>query len=136
MHAAISFRPLGRVDSLEPTHVFVIELCGRPVEWIQWYLWSEYPEHALRLGAELASAGIDFAIGEPAMTGLGLGPFAICEFLRQIVFADPSVSAVITDPEEGNLSSLRAFRKAGFRGNELGSTRRRELQTASCAHGS
>ena len=104
-----------RVDGAEPTHVFVIEHDGRPVGWIQWYLWSDYPDHALQLGAELTSAGIDLAIGELAMTGLGLGPFAICEFIRQIVFAeDPSVSAVIADPEEGNIRSLRAFKKAGF----------------------
>jgi aminoglycoside 6'-N-acetyltransferase len=103
-----------RVDGAEPTHVFVIEQGGRPVGWIQWYLWSDYPEHALQLRAELGSAGIDLAIGERAMTGLGLGPTAICEFLRQIVFADPNVSAVITDPEEGNLRSLCAFKKAGF----------------------
>jgi len=103
-----------RVDGAEPTHVFVIEHGGRPVGWIQWYLWSDYPKHALQLRAELASVGIDLAIGELAMTGLGLGPVAICEFLRQIVFADPSVSAVITDPEVANLRSLRAFKKAGF----------------------
>jgi hypothetical protein len=48
------------------------------------------------------------------MTGLGLGPVAICEFLNQIVFADPCVTAVVTDPEEGNVRSLSAFRKAGF----------------------
>ena len=103
-----------RVDGAEPTHVFVIEHGGRPVGWIQWYLWLDYPEHALQLRAELGSAGIDLAIGELAMTGLGLGPVAIREFLRQIVFRDRSVSAVITDPEEGNLRSLRAFEKAGF----------------------
>jgi len=103
-----------RVDGAEPTRVFVIEHSGRPVGWIQWYLWLDYPEHALQLRAELASAGVDLAIGELAMTGLGLGPVAIREFLRQIVFADPGVSAVITDPEEGNLRSLRAFQKAGF----------------------
>jgi aminoglycoside 6'-N-acetyltransferase len=102
------------VDGAEPTHVFVIEHGGRPVGWIQWYLWSDYPKHALQLRAELASVGIDLAIGELAMTGLGLGPVAICEFLRQIVFADPSVSAVITNPEVANLRSLRAFKKAGF----------------------
>jgi RimJ/RimL family protein N-acetyltransferase len=33
---------------------------------------------------------------------------------RQIVFADPNINAVVADPEEGNLRSLRAFRKAGF----------------------
>jgi aminoglycoside 6'-N-acetyltransferase len=103
-----------RVDGVEPTHVFVIENMGRPVGWIQWYLWSDYPEHARQLGAEPASAGIDLALGELAMTGLGLGPIAIREFLKQIVFADLNVRAVITDPEESNLRSLRAFKKAGF----------------------
>ncbi|MGD0435388.1 MAG: GNAT family N-acetyltransferase [Bryobacteraceae bacterium] len=104
-----------RVDGVEPTHVFVIEHDGRPVGWIQWYRWADYPEHALQLGAELASGGIDLAIGELAMTGLGLGSVAIREFLRQIVFAEPSVVAVIADPEEGNVRSLRVFEKAGFR---------------------
>ena len=103
-----------RVDGTEPTHVFVIEHNGRPIGWIQWYLWSDYPEHATELKAELSSAGIDLALGEQAMTGLGLGPAAIHEFLRQIVFAHPSVSAVIADPEEANHRSLRAFEKAGF----------------------
>jgi aminoglycoside 6'-N-acetyltransferase len=103
-----------RVDGFEPTHVFVIEHRERPVGWIQWYLWRDYAGHARQLGADLDSAGIDLAIGELAMTGLGLGPIAICEFLRQIVFADPSVNAVINDPEESNVRSLRAFEKAGF----------------------
>ncbi len=103
-----------RVDAAEPTHVFIIEHGGRPVGWIQWYLWSDYPKQARQLMAEPTSAGIDLAIGELAMTGLGLGPVAIRKFLRQIVFADLRVSAVITDPEEANLRSLRAFRKAGF----------------------
>jgi RimJ/RimL family protein N-acetyltransferase len=30
------------------------------------------------------------------------------------VFQDASITAVITDPEEANLRSLRAFEKAGF----------------------
>jgi aminoglycoside 6'-N-acetyltransferase len=103
-----------RVDGVEPTRVFVMEHSGRPVGWIQWYLWSDYPHHAVQLRAELSSAGVDLAIGELAMIGMGLGPVAICEFLAQIVFADPCVTAVVTDPEEGNFRSLRAFRKAGF----------------------
>ena len=103
-----------RVDGIEPTRVFVIDHTKRPIGWIQWYLWSDYPEHAQQLGVEPSSAGIDLAIGELAMTGLGLGPVAILEFLTQIVFADPRVSAVITDPEENNLRSLHAFKKAGF----------------------
>lgn len=112
--ASVAARYGPRVDGAGPTHVFVIEHEGRPIGWIQWYLWSDYPEHASQLMAEPGTAGIDLAIGEPAMTGLGLGPIVIRDFLSQIVFRDPGVSAVITDPEEGNLRSLRAFTKAGF----------------------
>jgi hypothetical protein len=92
----------------------LIEHDGQPVGWIQWYLWSDYPEHALQLRAELPSAGIDLAIGELPKMGLGLGPVAIREFLWRIVFAGTKISAVITDPAQGNLRSVRAFEKAGF----------------------
>jgi aminoglycoside 6'-N-acetyltransferase len=104
-----------RVDGTEPTHVFVIEYGGQSIGWIQWYLWSDYPEHSLQLMAQPTSAGIDLAIGELAMIGLGLGPVAIRDFLEQIVFAGTKVSTVITDPAEGNVRSLRAFEKAGFK---------------------
>lgn len=104
-----------RVDGSEPTHVFVVEHEGRPIGWIQWYLWADYPEHAKRLGADPSSAGIDLAIGEFRMTGLGLGPVTIRDFLTQFVFTNPAVRAVVTDPEETNLRSLRAFNKAGFK---------------------
>lgn len=84
-----------RVDSVEPTNVFVIEQKCRPIGWIQWYVWADYPEHARQVGAEPASAGIDLAIGEFSMTGLGLGPVIIREFLHQFVFTDPSTCAVV-----------------------------------------
>jgi RimJ/RimL family protein N-acetyltransferase len=103
-----------RVDGIEPTHVFVVEQEGRPIGWIQWYLWADYPEHARQLGAEPSSAGIDLAIGEVKMTGLGLGPVAIREFTEQVIFANPAVCAIVTDPEVSNLRSLQAFKKAGF----------------------
>lgn len=48
------------------------------------------------------------------MTNLGLGPVIIREFLNQLVFTNSSVCAVVADPEEGNLRSVHAFRKAGF----------------------
>lgn len=104
-----------RVDGREATHVFVVEHEGKPFGWIQWYLWADYSEHAKQLGAEPSSAGIDLAIGELTMTGLGLGPSTIREFLQQFVFRNPTVRAIIVDPEESNLRSLRAFEKAGFR---------------------
>jgi aminoglycoside 6'-N-acetyltransferase len=108
------YNPL--IDGIDHTHVFVMERGGQPFGWIQWYLWSDYPEHAVQLGAEPFSAGIDLAIGELGMMGLGLGPVAICEFLRKIVLVETGVDAVIVDPAEANFRSVRAFEKAGFTG--------------------
>jgi hypothetical protein len=45
--------------------MFVIEQEARPIGWIQWYLWCDYPEHASQL-AEPGLAGIDLAIGRLA----------------------------------------------------------------------
>jgi RimJ/RimL family protein N-acetyltransferase len=103
-----------RIDGAEPTHVFVIEYLGRPVGWVQWYRWADYPEHAGQLGADPQEAGIDLAIGETDAVGLGLGPIVIYQFLERMIFVDPAVTAVVTDPAEENTRSLRAFEKAGF----------------------
>jgi len=103
-----------RIDGTEPTRVFIIEHDQRAIGWIQWYHWRDYPAHATLLGAGPASAGIDLAIGEMAMLGAGLGPKIIREFLDAFVFGDPAITAIICDPEERNIRSIRAFEKAGF----------------------
>jgi aminoglycoside 6'-N-acetyltransferase len=102
------------VDRTDPIEVFLIEHDGNPVGWIQWYRWADNPEHAHQLSAELSAAGIDLAIGELASTGIGLGPAIIRQFVTEIVFIDPAITAVVADPQEANLRSLRAFQKAGF----------------------
>jgi aminoglycoside 6'-N-acetyltransferase len=104
-----------RIDGTEPTHVFIIEHETQPIGWIQWYRWSDYPKHAAKIGAESDAAGIDLSIGDVSLIGKGIGSRAIREFVRNIVFAQPGVTAVMTDPEERNARSCRAFEKAGFR---------------------
>ena len=103
-----------RIDGLVPTHMFVIEHDGRAIGWIQWYRWRDYAAHAAQLGAELTAAGVDLALGEVEMLGRGIGSSALRLFVERVVFAH-DVSAVVSDPEERNTRSLRAFEKAGFR---------------------
>ena len=55
----------------EPIHVYLIQSEGVPIGWIQWYRWRDFPEHAIQVGADPMSAGIDLAIGEIEMTGRG-----------------------------------------------------------------
>src|SRR4051812_12041208 len=73
-----------RVEGAEPTHVFIVELGRAPVGWIQWYRWSDYPEHATQLGAAPNSAGIDLAIGDSRWLGRGLGPVLIRTFVDHV----------------------------------------------------
>jgi aminoglycoside 6'-N-acetyltransferase len=103
-----------RVDGIESTHVFIIEYKSRPIGWIQWYRWSDYPKHAAQLGIGLNAAGIDLSIGEASLVGKGIGSSAIREFALNVVAAEPGITAVVTDPEERNGRSCRAFEKAGF----------------------
>jgi RimJ/RimL family protein N-acetyltransferase len=48
------------------------------------------------------------------MTGLGLGPLAIREFVKHVIFANHDITSVVTDVAVENFRSLRAFEKAGF----------------------
>lgn len=102
------------IEGTEPIHVFVIGHGARPIGWIQWYRWADYPEHAALLGAGPESAGIDLAIGEAELIGVGVGSRAIRAFVDSIVFADPAITACVTDPDVRNDRSCRAFEKAGF----------------------
>ena len=112
--AATAAEYVPRIDGREPTHVFVIVLDGRPIGWIQWFRWADYPEHAAQLGAEATAAGLDLAIGEADLLGRGIGTRALRRFVEDVVFADPAISACVCDPEVENARSLRAFARAGF----------------------
>jgi aminoglycoside 6'-N-acetyltransferase len=116
--AAVETKYGPRVDGLEPTHVFFIHSGGEPIGWIQWYSWADYPIHAKQLRAEPCAAGVDLAIGRLDRIGIGLGPLVIRAFLSGVVFSEPSVCAVVSDPQEANVRSVRAFEKAGFKATE------------------
>ncbi len=103
-----------RIDGIEPTHVLILEHDARPIGWIQWFRWADYPEHSAQLAAEPGAAGMDLSIGEVSSLGMGLGTTAIRKFVREVISAQPGITAVVTDPEELNGRSCRAFEKAGF----------------------
>jgi aminoglycoside 6'-N-acetyltransferase len=103
-----------RIEGTEPTHVFLIEHDAQAIGWIQWYLWADYAAHAILLGADATTAGVDLALGEASLLGVGIGPRALRAFVDGVIFAHPTVTACIADPDTRNLRSIRAFEKAGF----------------------
>jgi aminoglycoside 6'-N-acetyltransferase len=59
-------------------------------------------------------AGIDLFIADATRTGRGLGTQTLDRFVREIVFADPTIGRAVAGPHPGNTASCRAFAKAGF----------------------
>jgi RimJ/RimL family protein N-acetyltransferase len=61
------------------------------------------------------AVGLDAFLGDADKLGKGLGAGMIRAFVREIVFADPSVMLCVVDPDPANLRAVAAFSRAGFR---------------------
>lgn len=102
------------IAGLERTHALIVLEGGRPIGWCQWYLCSDYPDHETAVGAGPGDVGIDYAIGDRARTGRGVGTALIAALVAHIRDRHPG-AGVITDPEATNLASRRVLEKNGFR---------------------
>jgi aminoglycoside 6'-N-acetyltransferase len=100
------------VDGREPTDAHLILLDGRPIGFVQSYRAADYTE-SWPVDAPAGAVGVDLLIGEPELTGRGLGP-EILRLYATRLFESPDVTQVIAGVELENERSLRAFEKAGF----------------------
>lgn len=101
------------VAGVEQTRALLVLERSRPIGWCQWYLCSDYPDHAAAVGASQGDVGIDYAIGDPARTGQGVGTALIAALVAHVRQRHPG-AGVIADPEAENLSSRRVLEKNGF----------------------
>lgn len=119
--AAVTARYLPCLEGRDPTELFVIEVAGCAAGFIQRYLikddpggWADVLRATGTPGAD-AAFGIDYLIGDPGLTGRGIGSAAIAEFTRlafeRYAGADSALVAVC----QGNAASWRALEKAMFR---------------------
>jgi aminoglycoside 6'-N-acetyltransferase len=97
----------------QPTEVLVVVRGGRPVGWCQWYPCADFPDHAAGVGAEPGDVGIDYALGEPALVGRGVGTALIAALVAHVRARCPG-AGIIADPEAANLASRRVLEKNGF----------------------
>ncbi|MGH3419574.1 MAG: GNAT family N-acetyltransferase [Streptosporangiaceae bacterium] len=97
----------------EPTEVLVAAEDGQSIGWCQWYLCRDYPEHAAAVEAEPQDVGIDYAIGEAARRGAGLGSALIAALVSHIRQRYPQAS-VISDPQASNVGSRKVLERNGF----------------------
>jgi aminoglycoside 6'-N-acetyltransferase len=105
------------IDGADPTELFVIEVDGRPVGFLQRYRISANPEWAaaLRVAVDLVCAvGIDYAIGDVEATGRGVGTAAIGQLVDDTFARFPDVDGVVVAMQQANRASWRALEKGGF----------------------
>ena len=101
------------VNGQEPTEVLLASWGRRPVGWCQWYRCSDYPDHAVGLGARPEDVGIDYAIGEPLDRGRGVGTALVATLVAHIRRLHPGVG-VVADPEASNAASRRVLERNAF----------------------
>jgi aminoglycoside 6'-N-acetyltransferase len=98
----------------DPTRLWVWEVNGRSVGFAQDYRISDHPDYAL-LSARPDAIGFDYALGEPAFVGRGLGTCLLWVYLRDILWpAYPSVAEFFAAPDHRNAASRRVLAKLGF----------------------
>lgn len=84
-----------------------------PVGWCQWYPYDAYPEEAAAVGAHPGDCGIDYAIGDRAATGRGLGRELIAHLVAEVRRHHP-VCGVVVGPDAANAASRRVLELGGF----------------------
>jgi RimJ/RimL family protein N-acetyltransferase len=102
------------LTGVDPTRLWVLEVNGRSVGFTQDYRIDDHPEWALLSGMP-GAIGFDYAIGEPAWVGRGIGTKLLWVFLRDIVVpAYPGAPILFAAPDHRNARSLRLLAKLGF----------------------
>lgn len=115
-YEAIEAKLTRRIRGEAPVACFLILYSGAPIGYIQTFRLRDFPEYASRVGESgEEAAGVDLFIGEEGYLHRGLGALILRAFLREIVFADPTVASCLIDPEPDNTIAIRAYAKAGFR---------------------
>jgi aminoglycoside 6'-N-acetyltransferase len=102
-----------RVDGLSPTRMWVVEINGRSVGFVQDYRIGDYPDYAL-LGPSRDAVGVDYAIGADQWRGKGLGQRVLWAWMRRARTRFPDATEYFAAPDHRNVASVRTLRKAGF----------------------
>lgn len=94
----------------------IIVMCDRPVGYVQWYRWADFPDEVAEVGlpTDADAFGLDILIGEPDAVGTGAGSAAV-DLVCRTLFAEQGASCVALLTAVGNERAQRAYEKAGMR---------------------
>lgn len=102
-----------RIDGRSPIRMWVAEVNGRSVGFLQDYRIRDVPGFPL-LVPDPDTVGVDYAIGEPEWVGRGLGARVLWAWMARTRHRFPGSATYFAAPDHRNESSLRMLDKAGF----------------------
>ena len=102
-----------RIDGMSPTRMWVLEVNGRSVGFVQDYRIGDYPDYAV-LGPDPDAIGVDYAIGSDLWRGRGLGQRMLWAWMQRARTRFPDATTYFAAPDHRNVASLRILAKAGF----------------------
>lgn len=95
------------------TIMLTVTWASDPIGWCQWYRWADYPAEATAIGARNGEIGVDYAIGDTAWTGRGVGTTLIAALVGEARHHHPG-AGILTVPDAANIASRRVLEKNGF----------------------
>jgi len=102
-----------RIDGMTPTRMWVVEVNGRSVGFVQDYRIGDYPDYAV-LGPDPDAIGVDYAIGSDLWRGRGIGQRVLWAWMLRARHRFPEAATYFAAPDHRNAASLRVLAKAGF----------------------
>jgi aminoglycoside 6'-N-acetyltransferase len=100
------------IDGMTPTRMWIAEINGRSVGFLQDYRIGDYPEYAV-LGPDPDAIGVDYALSEE-WSGRGLGARVLWAWMARARHRFPKARHFFAAPDHRNTASLRMLAKAGF----------------------
>ncbi len=96
------------------TRGYIALLEEKPIGFIQFYVVKGSGDGWWEDEEDPGARGIDQYLAEAGSLGQGLGSAMVRAFVT-LLFQDPAVTKVQTDPSPNNERAIRCYRKAGFR---------------------
>jgi RimJ/RimL family protein N-acetyltransferase len=111
--AAVTEKYGPRIDGMTPTRMWVAEVNGRSVGFVQDYRISDYPDYAV-LTPDPQAIGCDYAVGDPHWIGRGIGTRMLWAWALRAHRRFPDAGTFFAAPDHRNAASLRVLEKVGF----------------------
>jgi aminoglycoside 6'-N-acetyltransferase len=102
-----------RIDGVEPTRMWVVEVNGRSAGFVQDYRIRDHPGLAA-LTPDPDAVGVDYLLGEPHLVGHGVGTTMLWVWLLGARRRYRDATACFAAPDHRNQVSLRVLDKVGF----------------------